>query len=46
LNAGLILAAKGDNAAAQQHLKQASKSSDPNIQRQAAAALRRLASQQ
>jgi Flp pilus assembly protein TadD len=42
LNAGLILATKGDKAAAQQHLREASTSSDPNIQRQAASALRQL----
>jgi Flp pilus assembly protein TadD len=44
-NAGLILVAKHESAAAQQHLQHASKSSDPNIQRQAATALRQLASQ-
>jgi Flp pilus assembly protein TadD len=45
LNAGLNLAAKGDRAAAQRHLQQASTSSDPNIQRQAASALRQLTDQ-
>ena len=39
LNAGLILAAKGESAAAQQHLRQAANSTDPNIRRQAEAAL-------
>jgi Flp pilus assembly protein TadD len=42
LNAGLILATKGAKATAQQHLRQASTSSDPNIQRQATSALRQL----
>jgi len=46
LNAGLNLAARGDGAAAQQHLRHAANSDDPNIQRQATAALRQLASQQ
>jgi protein O-GlcNAc transferase len=42
LNAGLILASKGDRVAAEQHLRQAAKSADPNIQRKADAALRQL----
>ncbi|HMC61319.1 MAG TPA: tetratricopeptide repeat protein, partial [Candidatus Solibacter sp.] len=42
LNAARILAAKGDRAAAQQHLRQALQGSDANIRRQAAAELQRL----
>jgi predicted CXXCH cytochrome family protein len=42
LNAGLILASKGDRVAAEQHLRQAAKSADRNIQRKADAALRQL----
>jgi Flp pilus assembly protein TadD len=42
LNAGLILATNGDKVAAEQHLRQAARSADPNIQRKAGAALRQL----
>jgi len=42
LNAGLILAAKGEKVAARQHLRQAAKSTDPNIRRQVAEALEKL----
>ncbi len=46
LSAARLLAAKGDRAAAESHLRQASKSPDPNVQRQAAAELQRLGRQQ
>ena len=42
LNAGKILAAQGDLPAAEQHLRTAAASDDPNIQRQAASLLRQL----
>ncbi|HEY1494241.1 MAG TPA: tetratricopeptide repeat protein, partial [Candidatus Solibacter sp.] len=42
LDAARILAAKGDRPAALQHLRQAAASPDPNIRRQAAAALEQL----
>jgi hypothetical protein len=42
LNAGLILAAKRETAAAEQHLRVAAKSDDPAIQKKAAAALQQL----
>jgi len=42
LNAGRILASKGDKAGAEQHLRRALADEDPNIRRQAAAELQRL----
>jgi predicted CXXCH cytochrome family protein len=42
LNAARLLAAKGDKPSAILHLRKAATNSDPNIQRQAAEALRRL----
>jgi predicted CXXCH cytochrome family protein len=42
LDAARVLAAGGDRAAAAQHLRQAAGSADPNIRRQAAAALQQL----
>jgi|ERR1035437_283138 tetratricopeptide (TPR) repeat protein len=42
IHAALILAAKGDRAAAEQHLRQAATSADPGVRRQAADALRQL----
>ena len=44
LDAARILASKGDGPAAIQHLRQAATSPDPNIQRQAVAALQQLTS--
>lgn len=46
VHAALLLAAKGDRAAAEQHLRQAAASSDPNVRRQAADALRQLGPRQ
>lgn len=43
LNAARMLAAKGDTAAAELHLRQAAASPDPNIRQKAAAALQQLA---
>jgi len=45
LNAGLTLAAMGNRPAAEIHLRQAAAGPDPNIQRQATAALRQLSGQ-
>ncbi|HEX4622134.1 MAG TPA: tetratricopeptide repeat protein, partial [Myxococcaceae bacterium] len=42
LNAARMLAAKGDTAAAEQHLRQAAASADPSIRSKAAAALQQL----
>ena len=46
LSAARLLAGKGDRASAESHLRQAAKSADPNVQRQAAAELQRLGRQQ
>ena len=45
LNAARLLAAKGDSAAAERHLRQSANSSDPNIRNKAAAALRQMGRQ-
>jgi Flp pilus assembly protein TadD len=42
LNAARMLAAKGDSAGAERHLRQAANSSNPNIRSKAAAALQQL----
>ncbi len=42
LNAARLLAAKGDTAAAERHLRQAAASSNPNVRNKAAAALQQL----
>ena len=45
LNAARMLAAQGDAAAAERHLRQAANGSDPNIRNKAAAALRQMGKQ-